>query len=68
MENTFDLNNFKFISKYYTNDTIGGDFCYAINNDTFMNECYLKKPDTNWIVVNPFNEMDASELITFATN
>ena len=53
---SFKLNNFKFISKYNTNDTISGDYCYARTNETFFEDCFLKKPNTTWIVVNPFDE------------
>ena len=67
METTFDLNNFKFITKYYTNDTINGDYCYARTNETFIDECYKRKPDTDWIVVNPFDETESNAMILAAT-
>ena len=67
METTFDLNNFKFIKKYNTNDTINGDYCYARTNETFIDECYKRKPDTDWIVVNPFDETESNAMILAAT-
>jgi hypothetical protein len=67
VETTFDLTNFKFIKKYNTNDTINGDYCYARTNKTFNEDCFLKKPDTDWIVVNPFDETNSNAMITAAT-
>ena len=60
--------NFKFIKKYNTNDTINGDYCYARTNETFNKDCFLKKPDTDWIVVNPFDETNSNAMITSAND
>lgn len=60
---SYNLNNFKFITLYNTNKTITADYCYARTNVTFIDECLSKKNDTNWIVVNPFDENESNQMI-----
>ena len=69
----YTLKSFRDIDAYIHDTNVTGKFCYALSYEYFNQSCKSKLPEkerdtTQWIVANPFTDLQSNYMIRNATN